>query len=188
MFWQPGTTADMEEEDVYNEIPSDWWLSPDSKGRLLLCCMVHRKNKEIAPLCTGHRRGQNRETQRKEKANRLQKERADDREERVARLLEDPRMQRQQRLQEDVARMAIIDKDIEAIGKKAAYVEKMIEIYMKTKDNLIAKFGQEWFDDKIAETVAMLPDVNKSLLVGSTHGEVVVEMRSIDEEGSSSLE
>ena len=53
---------------------------------------------------------------------------------------------------------------------------------------LAAKFGQEWFDDKIAETVAMLPDVNKSLLVGSTHDEVVVEMRSIDEEGSSSLE
>ena len=40
----------------------------------------------------------------------------------------------------------------------------MIEIYFKTKDNLIAKFGQEWFDNKIAETVAMLPDGNKSLL------------------------
>lgn len=178
----------MEEEDVYNEIPLDWWLSPDSKGRLLLCCMVHRKNKEIAPLCTGHRRGQNRETQRKEKESRIQKERAKDREERVTRLLEDPRMQRQQRLQEDVARMAIIDKDIEAIGKKAAYVEKMIEIYMKTKDNLIAKFGQEWFDDKIAETVAMLPDVNKSLLVDSPRDEEVGEEQSIDEEGSSSLE
>ena len=106
----------------------------------------------------------------------------------MARLLEDPRMQCQQRLQEDVARMAIIDKDIEAIGKKAAYVEKMIEIYMKTKDNLIAKFGQEWFDDKIAETVAMLPDVNKSLLVDSPRDEEVGEVQSIDEEGSSSLE
>ena len=84
--------------------------------------------------------------------------------------------------------MAIIDKDIKAIGKKAAYVEKMIEIYMKTKDNLIAKFGQEWFDDKIAETVAMLPDVNKSLLVDSLRDEDVGKEQSIDEEGSSSLE
>ena len=40
----------------------------------------------------------------------------------------------------------------------------MIEIYFKAKDNLIAKFGQEWFDNKIVETVAMLPDGNKSLL------------------------
>ena len=56
------------------------------------------------------------------------------------RYLDDPRMQRQQCLQEDVTRMAIIDKDIKAIGKKAAYVEKMVEIYMKTKDNLVAKF------------------------------------------------
>ncbi len=84
--------------------------------------------------------------------------------------------------------MAIIDKDIEAIGKKAVYVEKMIEIYMKTKDNLIAKFGQEWFDDKIAETVAMLPDVNKSLLVDSPRDEEVGEVQSIDEEGSSPLD
>ena len=61
-------------------------------------------------------------------------------------------------LQEDVARMAIIEKDIEAVSKKAAYVDKIIEIYFKTKDNLIAKFGKEWFDDKFAETVAMLPD------------------------------
>ena len=57
----------MEDEDVYNNIPLDWWLSPDSKGRLLLSCMVHRKNKEIAPLCTGHKRGKNRVSQRKEK-------------------------------------------------------------------------------------------------------------------------
>jgi hypothetical protein len=39
----------------------------------------------------------------------------------------------------------------------------MIEIYFKTKDNLITKFGQEWFNNKIAETLAMLPDGNKSL-------------------------
>ena len=73
----------MEDEDVYNDIPSDWWLSPDSKGRLLLSCMVHRKNKEIAPLCTGHKRGKNRVSQRKEKDARIQKERDDDREERL---------------------------------------------------------------------------------------------------------
>ena len=71
----------MEDKDVYSDIPLDWWLSPDSKGRLLLCCMVHRKNKEIAPLCTGHRQGQNRESQRKEKEARIQKECDDGREE-----------------------------------------------------------------------------------------------------------
>ena len=37
----------MEDEDVYGDIPSDWWLSPDSKGRLLLCCMVHRKKRKL---------------------------------------------------------------------------------------------------------------------------------------------
>jgi hypothetical protein len=73
-------------------------------------------------------------------------------------------MQRQQRLQEDVARMAIIEKDIDATAKKASHVEKMIEIYYKTQGNLVARYGQEWFDNKIAETVAMLPDGNKSLL------------------------
>jgi hypothetical protein len=34
---------DMEDDDVYSDIPLDWWISPDSKGRLILCCMVHRK-------------------------------------------------------------------------------------------------------------------------------------------------
>ena len=57
----------MEDKDVYNDIPSDWWLSPDSKGRLLLSCMVHKKNKEIAPLCNGHKRRKNRVSQREEK-------------------------------------------------------------------------------------------------------------------------
>ena len=107
-----------------------------------------------------------------------------DREERAMRYFDDPRMQRQQRLQEDVARMAIIDKDIEAIGKKAAYVEKMVEIYMKTRENLVAKFGQEWFDNKISETVSMLPDVNKSLLGDHADRDTM----NNDEEGSSSLE
>ena len=64
--------------------------------------------------------------------------------------------------------MAIIKKDKEAIGKKAAYVDKMIEIYYKTKENLVARFGQECFDNKIGETVAMLPDGNKSLLMSGT--------------------
>ena len=98
------------------------------------------------------------------------------------RYFNDPRMQRQQHLQEDIARMAIIDKDIEAIGKKAAYVEKMVEIYMKTKDNLVAKFGQEWFDNKIAETVSMLPDVNKSLL---GNNQFSMDTQNNDDEGSS---
>ena len=175
---------DIEDEDVYNDIPSDWWLSSDSKAQLLLCCMVHRKNKEIAPICTGHNRGQNRESQRKVKEVRIQKEQEDDREERAIRYFDDPRMQRQQRLKEDVARMAIIDKDIEAIGKKAAYVEKMVEIYMKTRENLVAKFGQEWFDNKITETVSMLPDVNKSLLGDHADRDTM----NNNEESSSSLE
>ena len=157
-------SEDCNDDDLYKDIPSDWWLSPDSKARLLLTCMVHRKNKEIAPLCTGHMRGQNRDAQRKAKQARVIKDREDEHVKRNTRYFNDPRMKRQQRLQEDVARMAIIEKDIEAVGKKAAYVDKMIEIYFKTKDNLIAKFGQEWFDNKIAETVAMLPDGNKSLL------------------------
>jgi hypothetical protein len=140
--------------------------------------MVHRRNKEIAPLCTGHKRGQNRDAQRQAKEARINKQREDEREERTNRILNDPRMQRHQCLQEDVARMAIIEKDIEAIGKKAAYVDKMIEIYYKTKDNLVARFGQEWFDNKIAETVAMLPDGNKSLL---TSGNNIYE----NDEGSS---
>ena len=103
--------------------------------------------------------------------------------------MDDPRTQRQQRLQEDVARMAIIDKDIEAIGKKAAYVDKMIEIYIKTKDNLVAKFGQEWYNNKIAETVAMLPDVNKSLLGGNELGDRVDrDTYNNDDEDSSSFD
>ena len=64
-------------------------------------------------------------------------------------------------------------------------MEKMVEIYMKTKDNLVAKFGQEWFDNKIAETVSMLPDVNKSLLGGY---EVDRDTQNNDDEGSSSIE
>jgi len=179
----------MEDEDVYNDIPSDRWLSPDSKGRLLLSCMVHRKNKEIAPLCTGHKRGKNRVSQRKEKDARIQKERDDDQEERLNRYMDDPSMQHQQRLQEDVMRMAIIDKDTEAIGKKTAYVDKMIEIYIKTKDNLVAKFGLEWYDNKIAETVAMLPDVNKSLLGDNELGDRVDrDTYNNDDEDSSSFD
>ena len=116
---------------------------------------------------------------------RIQKERDDNREEQAMRYLDDPCMQRQQCLQEDIARMAIIDKDIKAIGKKAAYVEKMMEIYMKTKDNLVPKFGQEWFDNKIAETVSMLPDINKSLLGGD---KVYRDTQNNDDKGSSSFE
>lgn len=181
-MWKQNISEDCSDDDLYKDIPSDWWLSPDSKARLLLTCMVHRKNKEVAPLCTGHMRGQNREAQRKAKQARVMKEREEEHVQRNSRYFNDPRMKRQQRLQEDVARMAILEKDIEAVGKKAAYVDKMIEIYFKTKDNLVAKFGQEWFDNKIAETVAMLPDGNKSLLQNMT--EVLVE--SEDDEGLSS--
>ncbi len=55
VLWQPGTTADMEEEDVYNEIPSDWWLSPDSKGRLLCVawCTERIKKLHLFALVTG---------------------------------------------------------------------------------------------------------------------------------------
>ncbi len=113
---------------------------------------------------------------------RVIKEREEEHVERNSQIFNDPRMKRQQRLQEDVARMAIIEKDIEAVGKKAAYVDKMIEIYLKTKDNLIAKFGQEWFDKKIAETVAMLPDGNQSLLNNKKDDHV----ESDDNEGVSS--
>ena len=97
----------------------------------MLACMVHRKNKEIAPLCTGHKRGQTRENQRQAKEARLTQQREEERDERANRILNDPRMQMQQRLQEDVAMIAIIEKDIEATAKKASYVDKMIEIYFK---------------------------------------------------------
>ena len=40
----------------------------------------------------------------------------------------------------------------------------MIEIYFKMKDSLFPKYGQDWFDNKIVETVGMMPDGNKSLL------------------------
>lgn len=115
-------------------------------------------------MCTGHKRGQTRETQRQAIEARVTQQREEERQDRANRILSDPRMQRQQRLQEDVAQMAIIEKDIDATAKKASYVEKMIEIYYKTQGNLVARYGQEWFDNKIAETVAMLPDGNKSLL------------------------
>ena len=78
--------------------------------------------------------------------------------------------------------MAIIKKDKEAIGKKAAYVDKMIEIYYKTKDNLVALFGQEWFDNKIAETVAMLPDGNKSQLTSGNNIDENDEGSSVGDE------
>ena len=164
LLLQPEVPDDTDDADVYSDIPADWWLFPDSKARLLLACMVHRRNKEIAPLCTGHKRGQTRETQRQAKEARVTQQREEERQDRANRIQSDPRMQRQQRLQEDVARMAIIEKDIDATAKKASYVEKMIEIYYKTQGNLVARYGQEWFDNKIAETVAMLPDGNKSLL------------------------
>ena len=48
------------------------------------------------------------------------------------------------------------------------YVDKMIEIYFKTKDNIIAKFGRELFRNKIAETMKILPD-GKSLLKDNTN-------------------
>ncbi len=53
---------------------------------------------------------------------------------------------------------------------------------MKTKDNRVAKFGQEWFDNKIAETVSMLPDINKSLLGDN---QVNRDTQNNDDEGSS---
>jgi hypothetical protein len=84
-------------------------------------------------------------------------------------------------LQEDVARIAIIEKDIEATAKKASYVDKMIEIYFKTQANLVARYGQEWFDNKIAETVAMLPDGNKSLLEQRKIAESVDDEASDDD-------
>jgi len=115
-------------------------------------------------LCTGHKRGKMRETQRQAKEARASQQLEEEREDRANRILADPRMQRQQWLQEDVVRMAIIEKDIDAIAKKASYVEKMIEIYYKTQGNLVARYCQEWFNNKIAETVAMLPDENQSLL------------------------
>ena len=134
--------------------------------------MVHCKNKEIAPLCTGHKHGQTRETQQQAKEARVTQQREEEREDRANRILGDPRMQRQQRLQENVARMAIIEKDIDAIAKKASYMEKMIEIYYKMQGNLVARYGQEWFDNKIAETVAMLPDGNQSLLENRKSAEI----------------
>lgn len=178
---KPDVSDDTDDADVYSDIPSDWWLSPDSKARLMLACMVHRKNKEIAPLCTGHKRGQTRENQRQAKEARLTQQREEERDERANRILNDPRMQMQQRLQEDVARIAIIEKDIEATAKKASYVDKMIEIYFKTQANLVARYGQEWFDNKIAETVAMLPDGNKSLLEQRKIAESVDDEASDDD-------
>jgi hypothetical protein len=88
--------------------------------------MVHHKNKEIAPLCTGHKRGQNREAQRQAKEARVNKEKEEECEEDNSQYFNDPCMQHQHHLQEDVARMAIIEKDIKTIRKKAAYVDKMI--------------------------------------------------------------
>jgi hypothetical protein len=70
----------MDDDKIYDDIPSDWWLSPDSKARLLLTCMVHRKNNEIAPLCTGHKRGKNRNAQREAKDTRVHKEREEEHE------------------------------------------------------------------------------------------------------------
>ena len=121
---QPEVTDDMDDADVYADIPADWRLSPDSKARLLLACMVHPKNKEIAPLCTGHKRGQTRETQRQAKEAKVNQQREDKHEERANRILSDSRMWRQQCLQEDVARMVIIKKDIEAIGKRLVMSRK----------------------------------------------------------------
>ena len=69
---------DLEDADLYKDIPSDWWLSPDSKARLLLSCMVHRKNKEIALLCTGHKCEQNQKAQREAKEARLNKQREEE--------------------------------------------------------------------------------------------------------------
>jgi hypothetical protein len=65
----------MDDDKVYNDIPSDWWLSPDSKARLLLTCMVHQKNKEVAPLRTGHKRKKTKVPRGKQKIpERLKKE------------------------------------------------------------------------------------------------------------------
>jgi esterase/lipase len=114
----------MDDDEVYNDISSDWWLSLDSKTRLLLTCMVHWKNKEIAPLCTGHKRGQNQDALREAKDARVHKEREEEREEQTSQYINDLRMQHQQHLQEDVARMANIKKEIEAIGEKAALLIK----------------------------------------------------------------
>ena len=59
-------------------------LSPDSKARLLLTCIVHRKNKEIAPLCTGHKCGQNQDARREATDARVHKEREDKHKERIS--------------------------------------------------------------------------------------------------------
>ena len=48
----------------------------------------------------------------------MNKQREEEHEEQVNRILSDPRILRQQHLQEDVARMAIIEKDIDQLAKR----------------------------------------------------------------------
>ena len=51
-----------------------------------------------------------------------------------------------------------------SVDYKKSHLQSRVGVDFKTKDNLLSRFGTEWFDNKIVETVALLLDGNKSLL------------------------
>lgn len=93
----------------------------------------------------------------------MNKEREDKQEEFHSQYFNDPCMQYQQHLQEDTARMAIIKKDIETIGKKAPYVDKIIKTYFKTKENLMSKLDRNVSTTKLQRWWLCFQMWNKSL-------------------------
>ena len=64
-----------------SEMPNDYWLKGE-KTKLLLACMVHHGNKEIATQCSLLAAGQTREVQRGNAAARVAAEHAEARKER----------------------------------------------------------------------------------------------------------
>ena len=64
-----------------SEMPNNYWLKVE-KTKLLLACMVHRGNKEIAAQCLLLAAGQTRKVQRGNAAARVAAERAEARKER----------------------------------------------------------------------------------------------------------
>ena len=77
----------------------------------------HWKKKEIALLRTGNTQGQNQEAQRKVKEAQAVKEQEEEHVERNNQYFNDPQMKHHHCLQECAETMAIIEKDIEAVGK-----------------------------------------------------------------------
>ena len=133
-----------------SEMPNDYWLKGE-KTKLLLACMVHRGNKEIATQCSLLAAGQTREVQRGNAAARVAAERADARKKR----------RKQDNDVNLVRRIHVNIGETSLIKSRNDLVATQLQLYNDNKSSFVAAMGQEAYDHKIIELLKKLPDPEK---------------------------